>query len=56
MKEHELEIELAPAIVIDHGTRATQGLTHQYQELVEGLIDNVRLLARKAHDFSQRRP
>lgn len=50
-KEHELEIELAPGIVIDQGQRAMSGGPHRYQELVEGLIDNVRVLARKAAEF-----
>jgi hypothetical protein len=28
------------------------GGPHRYQELVEGLVDNVRVLARKARDFA----
>lgn len=27
------------------------GGVHRYQELVEGFVDNVRVLARKARDF-----
>ncbi|KAL2756049.1 hypothetical protein ACRALDRAFT_1070802 [Sodiomyces alcalophilus JCM 7366] len=45
-KEHELEIELAPAITIDQGRRAQSGQPHRYQELVEGFLDNIRVLAR----------
>lgn len=50
-KEHELEIELATDVLVDQGRRAASGEAHQYQELVEGLLDNVRVLARKARDF-----
>ncbi|PFH62661.1 hypothetical protein XA68_12532 [Ophiocordyceps unilateralis] len=52
-KEHELEIELAAGIVIDQGTKAMEGAPQRYQELIEGLVDNVRVLARKAKDFSR---
>lgn len=51
-KEHELEIELSPAIVIDQGAKAMKGSPHRYQELVEGLLDNIRVLSRKAREFS----
>jgi hypothetical protein len=27
------------------------GGSHRYQELVEGFVDNIRVLARKARDF-----
>jgi hypothetical protein len=30
------------------------GAPHRYQELVEGFVDNVRVLARKARDFTPR--
>jgi hypothetical protein len=50
-KEHELEIELAPAITIDQGRKAISGAPHRYQELVEGFVDNIRILARKARDI-----
>lgn len=50
-KEHELEIELAPGITIDQGKKATMFLPHRYSDLVEGFIDNVRTLARKARDL-----
>lgn len=49
-KEHELEIELAAGILIDQGRKAMNGAPHRYPELIEGFIDNVRLLARKARD------
>ncbi|RDA83379.1 hypothetical protein CP532_4725 [Ophiocordyceps camponoti-leonardi (nom. inval.)] len=52
-KEHELEIELAAGIVIDQGTKAMKGAPQKYQELIEGFVDNVRVLARKARDFSR---
>lgn len=50
-KEHELEIELNPDIVVNQGRRAVDGATHRYQELVEGLVDNIRVLARKAREY-----
>ncbi|KAH8170420.1 mRNA capping enzyme, beta chain domain-containing protein [Sarocladium implicatum] len=50
-KEHELEIELASGLLIDQGRRAMSGAPNRYPELVEGFIDNVRLLARKARDL-----
>ncbi|RSL80154.1 hypothetical protein CEP51_006794 [Fusarium floridanum] len=50
-KEHELEIELNPTVLVDQGRRASGGQPHRYQELVEGFVDNVRVLARKARDL-----
>lgn len=50
-KEHELEIELGAGVLIEQGRRALAGESHMYQELVEGLLDNVRVLARKAREF-----
>ncbi|KAF7856025.1 hypothetical protein EAF04_009981 [Stromatinia cepivora] len=47
-KEHELEVELSAAAVIDQGLKARNGEPNDYFKLVEGLIDNVRLLARTA--------
>lgn len=52
-KEHELEIELNPTVLVDQGRRASSGQPHRYQELVEGFVDNVRVLARKARDLQQ---
>lgn len=47
-KEHELEIELAAQALIEQGRRVQEGKPHRYPELVEGFIDNVRTLARRA--------
>lgn len=47
-KEHELEIELSAGTLIEQGRRARNGEAHAYPELVEGLVDNVRILARRA--------
>jgi hypothetical protein len=49
-KEHELEIELSPNIMIEQARRAQEGAPHRYPELIEGLIDNVRVLARQAKE------
>lgn len=51
-KEHELEIEVSPQALIEQGRQAASGKPHQYRELVEGLVDNVRVLARKAREFA----
>ncbi|KAK4154230.1 CYTH-like domain-containing protein [Chaetomidium leptoderma] len=50
-KEHELEIEIDPTPVIDQGRRAMEGQSHQYVEVVDGLVNNIRILARKAKEF-----
>ncbi|KAK4237523.1 CYTH-like domain-containing protein [Achaetomium macrosporum] len=50
-KEHELEVEVDPAPLIDQGQRAMEGQPHQYVEVVEGLVNNIRILARKAKEF-----
>ncbi|THV54443.1 hypothetical protein BGAL_0026g00140 [Botrytis galanthina] len=47
-KEHELEIELSAAAVTDQGLKARHGEPNDYFKLVDGFIDNVRLLARTA--------
>lgn len=52
-KEHELEIEMNPQVLLDQGRRALSGAPHKYQELVEGFVDNIRVLARKARDFAR---
>ncbi|KAL2024911.1 hypothetical protein VTK56DRAFT_3610 [Thermocarpiscus australiensis] len=50
-KEHELEVEVDPVPLIDQGRRAMDGQPHQYVEVVEGLVNNIRILARKAREF-----
>jgi hypothetical protein len=51
-KEHELEIELSATAVREQGQRALKGEPHQYGELIEGLMDNVRVLTRNVPDHS----
>ncbi|KAK1752978.1 CYTH-like domain-containing protein [Echria macrotheca] len=51
-KEHELEIEVAPEVLIDQGNRVKEGKPHAYVELVEGFINNIRVLGREASNFS----
>ncbi|VUC37637.1 unnamed protein product [Clonostachys rosea] len=51
-KEHELEIEISPDVLLDQGQRAMNNAPHRYQELVKGFLNNVRILARKAREFS----
>lgn len=51
-KEHELEIEVNPEAVLDQGRRVLAHQPHQYPELVDGLVNNIRILARKAVEFS----
>lgn len=45
-REHELEIEVATAAIREQGRRAAMGEPNEYIKLVEGLMDNVRVLAR----------
>ncbi|XEU96250.1 hypothetical protein FSHL1_001535 [Fusarium sambucinum] len=52
-KKHELEIEINPKLLIEQGRKAANGEAHRYPELVEGLVDNIRVLTRKARDFEQ---
>ncbi|EKD13300.1 uncharacterized protein L3040_005085 [Drepanopeziza brunnea f. sp. 'multigermtubi'] len=47
-KEHELEIELSTAAVRDQGQKAAAGEANEYLSLVEGFIDNMRVLSRAA--------
>lgn len=49
-KEHELEIEVSTAAVRDQGNRAKNGEANEYMALVEGFINNVRVLARTVTD------
>lgn len=51
VKIHELEIELDAGAVIDQGGRAMRGEPHNYDFLVEGFVNNIRMLARKARDL-----
>ncbi|PBP18173.1 mRNA capping enzyme, partial [Diplocarpon rosae] len=46
VKEHELEIELLTAAVQDQGQKAVNGEPNEYLSLVEGFIDNMRVLSR----------
>ena len=45
-KVHELEIEVSSAEVRRQGLLAQKGEVSQYEELVKGFVDNVRVLAR----------
>lgn len=45
-KEHELEIEVSTAAIRDQGQRALNGQTNEYAALVEGFLDNMRILTR----------
>ncbi|KAI0400099.1 CYTH-like domain-containing protein [Xylaria palmicola] len=45
-KEHELEIELDSRVLYEHGQLLMKGEPSRYTDLVDGLVDNVRVLAR----------
>jgi len=45
-KSHELEIEVDAVKLREHAVRAAEGQPNAYAEIVEGLINNVLLLAR----------
>ncbi|KAL7620116.1 mRNA-capping enzyme subunit beta [Parahypoxylon ruwenzoriense] len=49
-KEHELEIELEARSLIEHGRLLIRGEPNRYEDLVDGLVNNVRLLARRCPD------
>ncbi|ORY70358.1 CYTH-like domain-containing protein [Pseudomassariella vexata] len=44
-KEHELEVEVDSATLIAHGRRVMEGRESKYRELIDGLLNNVRVLA-----------
>ncbi|KAI1823306.1 CYTH-like domain-containing protein [Xylaria intraflava] len=46
-KEHELEIELESRVLYEHGQLLMKGEPNRYADLVDGFIDNVRVLARR---------
>ncbi|KAI1393052.1 mRNA triphosphatase CET1 [Hypoxylon trugodes] len=46
-KEHELEVELEARPLIDHGRMLMRQEPNRYEDLVDGLVNNVRLLARR---------
>ncbi|KAI5857403.1 mRNA triphosphatase CET1 [Durotheca rogersii] len=46
-KEHELEIELEARSLIEHGRLLIEDKPNRYEDLVDGLVNNVRLLARR---------
>ncbi|KAJ2980846.1 hypothetical protein NUW58_g6837 [Xylaria curta] len=46
-KEHELEIELESRVLCEHGRLLMANEPNRYTDLVDGLIDNVRVLARR---------
>lgn len=45
-KEHELEIELESRVLYEHGHLLMRGEPNRYSDLVDGLVDNVRVLAK----------
>lgn len=45
-KKHELEIEVASQEIRNQGQLARDGQPNQYEDLVKGFVDNVRILAR----------
>ncbi|KAI1098392.1 mRNA triphosphatase CET1 [Jackrogersella minutella] len=46
-KEHELEVELEARPLIEHGRMLMRQQPNRYEDLVDGLVNNVRLLARQ---------
>ncbi|KAI1463254.1 mRNA triphosphatase CET1 [Daldinia caldariorum] len=46
-KEHELEVELDARSLIEHGRMLMQRKPNRYEDLVDGLVNNVRVLARR---------
>lgn len=48
-KEHELEIELNAGLVLKQGDLLMNNAPHNYSELIEGMVDNIRLLVQKTN-------
>lgn len=46
-KEHELEVELDAKSIIEHGRMLLNQEENRYQDLVEGFVNDMRLLARR---------
>ncbi|KAI1770293.1 mRNA triphosphatase CET1 [Hypoxylon cercidicola] len=46
-KEHELEVELEARHLIEHGRMLMRKEPNRYEDLVDGLVNNMRLLARR---------
>ena len=46
-KKHELEVEVSSAEVRKQGLLAKEGLPNDYERLIAGFVNNVRLLARQ---------
>ncbi|KAL8414454.1 hypothetical protein RB594_005623 [Gaeumannomyces avenae] len=46
-REHELEIELNAGLVLKQGDLLMSNSPHNYSELIEGMVDNVRLLVQR---------
>ncbi|CCC14178.1 hypothetical protein SMACR_08622 [Sordaria macrospora] len=45
-KKHELEIEVDPRAILDQGRRAKDHQPNQYFDLVEGFLNNIRIMAK----------
>lgn len=45
-KEHELEVEISTAELRKHGILLKDGQPNEFQKLVEGFVNNIRILAR----------
>ena len=46
-KEHELEVELDASVILEHGNLLLKNLPHRFENLVDGFVDNIRVLARR---------
>lgn len=55
VKEHELEVELNADALIEHGMRLRDHRENLYAELVDTLVDDVRLMAKKLNEIDQPR-
>lgn len=45
-KTHELEIEVSSAEIRKQGLLAKEGLPNDYERLIEGFVNNVRILVK----------
>ncbi|RYP05085.1 hypothetical protein DL764_004046 [Monosporascus ibericus] len=52
-KEHELEVELHAGVIMEHGNLLMKSLPNRFENLVDGFVDNIRILAKRCPAMPQ---
>jgi len=52
-QQQRMEKEHDAAALVEHGQRVLSGQPHRYLDIVEGFLDNVRILARRVRDLKE---